>query len=502
MLNQINYNPDVLDCLSNLSNDEVFTSPKLVNELLDNLPQELFKDKETTFLDPVTKTGVFLREITKRLIKGLEEEIPNIDDRINHILKNQVFGIAITELTSILSRRSVYCSKIANGKYSICKNFETEEGNIIFSKIEHTWDDDGKCEYCRANRSTYDRNDELETYAYQFIHTENIKEIFDMKFDVIVGNPPYQMSTAGNDNSAQALPIYHLFVEQAIKLNPRYLSMIIPSRWFAGGWGLKKFRENMISDTHIKTLHDFPKASDCFPGVEIKGGVCYFLRDKSYDGKTEFTTHENNKITSIRSRFLQEPDCEILIRYNDSIPILKKVRALNEKTFDEIVSTKKPFGFLTNYHGAKKPFNEAIKLYGYRRIEYVKRDDVRRRIDSVYQHKLIIPKAVGSGDSKTDHIKPLYSEPNSCCTETYLMSGPFTSKKECENAMSYIDTKFFHFLVTLQKNTQDCMKKVYSFVPIQDFSKSWTDKQLYSKYGLDKNEIDCIESMIRPEESK
>jgi hypothetical protein len=498
MLNQIDYNPDVLDCLANLSNEEVFTSPRLVNEILDLLPQELFQNKKSTFLDPVTKTGVFLREIANRLMDGLKDEIPDTKERVDHILKNQIFGIAITNLTSLLARRSLYCSKKANGKYSICESFETEQGNILFSRIDHTWEEE-KCKYCRANQAAYDRNVELETHAYQFIHTENVKEIFNMKFDVIVGNPPYQMSTAGNDNSAQALPLYHLFVEQAIKLNPRYLSMIIPSRWFAGGWGLDKFRKKMINDTHIRFLHDFPNASDCFPGVEIKGGICYFLRDKAYDGKTEFTTHEDNKITSIMSRYLQESDCEIVIRYNESIPILKKVRFLKETTFEEIVSTKKPFGFLTNDHGAQKTFNGAVKLYGNRRVEYVKRSDVNRRLDCVDKHKLIIPKAVGSGNSKTDHIKPLYSEPNSCCTETYLLVGPFKSKIECKNAMSYIDTKFFHFLVTLQKNTQDCMKKVYSFVPNQDFSQSWTDKQLYKKYGLDESEIEFIESMIRSE---
>jgi site-specific DNA-methyltransferase (adenine-specific) len=400
----------------------------------------------------------------------------------------------------MLARRSVYCSKAANGKYSICEDFEDEQGNIILKPTKHEWRN-GKCEFCGASQEVYDRADALETHAYQFIHTETPEKIFkNMKFDVIIGNPPYQLSTAGEDNGAQAKPLYHLFIEQAIKLNPNHLVMIVPSRWFAGGWGLDEFRNNMLSDLHIKKLHDFPEASDVFPGVQIKGGVCYFLWDKSFSGKAEFSTHIGGEITSVAQRYLKEPNCDILIRYNKAIPILHKVRSFNERTFESIVSTKKPFGFTTNYKGVSKPFPRAVKLYGNRRIEYVERIKIDRRLDEVDMHKVIVPKAVGSGDSKTDVIKPLYCEPGACCTETYLLVGSFKSEKECRNVMSYIDTRFFHFMVTLQKNTQDCMKKVYSFVPMQDFSETWTDEKLYKKYGITKEEIEFIESLIRPME--
>jgi hypothetical protein len=497
---EANYNPDVLTCLANLSNDEVFTPPGLANQILDLLPAELWKDKTATFLDPACKSGVFLREIAKRLIEGLREEIPDLQARLDHIYTKQLYGIAITELTALLSRRSVYCSKKANGKYSVCSHFSDDTGNIRYVSTFHSWES-GRCSFCGASEKGYERGSEFESHAYQFVHTINPQEIFNMKFDVIIGNPPYQLSTAGEDNGAQAKPLYHLFVDQAKKMKPNFLAMIIPSRWFAGGWGLDEFRERMINDNHIKYLHDFPNASDCFPGVEIKGGVCYFLWEKNYTGNVCFLTHSGNEVVSSSDRPLKEKNCDIVIRYNDAIPILHKIRARNEPTFDSIVSTKKPFGFTTNYSGSKTPFAGAVKLYGNRRIEYVNRGDITRRLDSVDEHKLIVPKAVGTGDSKTDIIKPLYCEPNSCCTETYLLVGPFRSKSECENVLSYVNTKFFHFLVTLQKNTQDCMKKVYSFVPLQDFSSEWTDRKLVKKYGLTNEEISFIDSIVRPMES-
>jgi len=510
-----NYNPDVLSCLANLSNDEVFTPPSLVNDILDLLPSELWSNPKAKFLDPVSKSGVFLREMAKRLMLGLETQIPDKQERINHIFSKQLFGIAITDLTALLSRRSVYCSKTANGKYSICETFDDEQGNIRYKRMKHTWHPSagsgGKCSYCGASQEVYDREDALETYAYNFIHTDNPKKIFNMKFDVIVGNPPYQLSDGGHGASAK--PIYHKFVQQAIKLKPRYMSMIIPARWFAGGrvGELTEFREEMLRDKRLRIIHDFQDARDCFPGVEIKGGVNYFLWDRDNEGLCKVCTHSGNKITSQIERSLLEDGASTFIRYNEAIPILKKVKTKSEKSFSDLISANDPFGFDVRVKGSMKRvkpkfknsyFESSVKFYynGWRKegVGYIDTKYVQKNQDWLIQHKLFVAKAIGTGDSKTDAIRPFIPENPSCTSETYLVIGPFHSSQTLVNVQSYIETKFFHFMVSLKKITQEARRGVYEFVPMQDFSKPWTDEELYDKYGLNKDEVAFIESMVRP----
>lgn len=500
---QNNYNPDVLSCLANLSSDEVFTPPKLANEILDLLPNEIWKDKNATFLDPVSKSGVFLREIAKRLLEGLEKEIPNLQKRINHIYTKQIFGIGITELTSLLSRRSVYCSKDANGKYSILESFPDSQGNIFFNETKHDWKN-GRCSYCGASQSEYEREEGLETHAYQFIHNNLNDKIKNMKFDVIIGNPPYQLSDQGDSKEGVrqrggAIPIYHQFVQQAKKMQPRYLIMITPSRWFSGGRGLDEYRQEMLEDSRISHLVDYPVSGECFPGVEIKGGVSYFLWERDYSGVCEVKTIRGKNISILR-RSLLEKGSDIFVRFNESIDILKKIISKKEELFSDFVSNQKPFGLRTFFEGEKTKSKDSFKIYTNKGHGFVKDKDITQNKDWIDKHKIYISMAYGAGEDFPHQIinRPFYGEPGSCCTETYLVVGPFKAKKTTENCISYMKTKFFRFLVMLRKNTQHASKGVYAFVPMQDLSESWTDEKLYKKYKLTNDEIEFIELMIRP----
>ena len=535
-MSDINFNPDVLNCIANLSNDEVFTPPTLANAILDLLPDNIWMDRNAKFLDPFTKSGVFLREITKRLlnaqIPNYQEMLQSIDDKkrgniildsndelflkilqetIDHILHEQVYGIGITELTSLLSRRSLYCSKYPNCIYSISK-FETADGNIRFKKVKHTWKD-GKCIFCGASKSEYDRDESLETYAYEFIHVNDPKEIFkNMKFDVIIGNPPYQLNTSGSVES-QALPIYHKFVEQAKKLQPKYLTMIIPSRWMIGGFGLDSFREDMINDKKITILHDFLESNECFDGVSIPGGVCYFLWNRESESKCSIFTHKGNGEIEKSYRYLKEDGVSTFIRFNDGVNILNKVKSFKENTFDSIVSPRDPFGLNYYENGSERMFKlfeyengkNKLPIYynGWQKkgIAYADKKYLQSRFDAVDKYKIFISKANGAASSKIPYSvisKPFIGDKNSICNMTYLMVGPFDKKEHAQNALSYMSTKFFRFLVSLLKSTQNALKQVYHFVPIQDFDKKWTDNDLYKKYNLSQSEIDFIETMIKP----
>lgn len=494
-----NYNPDVLTCLANLSNDEVFTPPVVVNRMLDLLPAELWRNPDARFLDPVSKTGVFLREIAKRLMEGLSERIPDRQQRADHIFTRQLFGIAITELTALLSRRSVYRSKQANGPYSVCTAFHDADGNIRFRSTEHTWQN-GRCRYCGASREVYDRDDTLESHAYEFIHTENPETIFpDMKFDVIIGNPPYQLSDGGN--GASASPLYHRFVRQAQKLKPRYLTMIIPSRWFGGGKGLDDFRREMLNDNHIRVLVDYENASDCFPGVDIAGGVCYFLWDRDNPGLCDVVNVRNNE-TMHSVRALNEFDT--FIRHDQAASIVRKVCAFGEPMMSNIVSSSKPFGLRTFV----RPQESGDILLRWQNGEGpYRRDEITVGRELIDKWK-VITSYVGydhAGNPGKDGKRRVFSKidilpPGTICTETYLVVDSFDTEQEAKNLVAYMKTLFFRFLVAQCMYSHHITKEAYRLVPIQDFSQSWTDKKLYAKYGITDEEIKFIESMVRPME--
>jgi adenine-specific DNA methylase len=540
------HNPDVLTCIANLSNDEVFTPPELANRILDMLAEawsannsgaNIWADKTVAFLDPFTKSGVFLREITSRLTEGLQDEIPDLQERVDHILTKQVYGIGITQLTSLLARRSVYCSKIANGPHSIAKSFATIDGKIWFNRVEHTWVGgtdwvliadsegnetkkvtDGKCQYCGASQKALDRGNELESHAYAFIHTDDIMnrltELFGdtVQFDVIIGNPPYQLDDGGYGTSAA--PIYHLFVEQAKRLNPRYISMIIPSRWFAGGKGLDEFRESMLTDDRLRSIHDYLSASEVFPGVGLKGGVCYFLWDRDNRGPCRVDTHFKDWPVSTVTRPLLEDGADVFIRFNEGLSILKKVVAAesgqvhklslpDNKRFDQLVSSRKPFGLQTFFQGKAVKAKGDVLVYQNGGTGYIARGSISTGAQFIDSWKIYVGRAApGTGNKDTYPHRiistPFVGEPGSISSETYLCIGPINSQAEAESMLSYMSCRLTRLLILLHKPSQDTTRKVYTFVPTQDWTKTWTDEALYAKYGISEEEQNFIEKIVRP----
>jgi len=529
------HNPDVLTCIANLSNDEVFTPPELANQMLDTLETawaesnggaSIWADPTVTFLDPFTKSGVFLREIVKRLVEGLETQIEDLQARVDHILTKQVFGIGITQLTALLARRSVYCSKYANGKHSVATSFENEDGNIWFERTEHTWvkrktvpmanptgpgnyrhevPGTGRCKFCGAQESAYGRGDVLETHAYAFIHTDNIKarmaELFgaDMQFDVIIGNPPYQLSGAAGGSSDAS--IYQLFVEQARAMEPRFLSMVIPSRWMAGGRGMGEFRAAMLQSRNIVNLTDYPASKEVFPGVDVKGGICYFLMQSN--------AQTDCFVRTIRGEHVQESkrdlgEFDVFVRDARAVSILKRVQSLKEKVITDQLARDTPFGLATNFSDYVEEGPSTIPVYftqkGKRGVGQIDRSAVSKNIDLIDRWKVLLPKAGSDGGIKIpDPVlgKSWIAPGPSACTQSFLFIW-------CDNALearsiaSYVNTKFFRFLVSLRKITQDALHSTYGWVPQQRWDRVWTDEELNAKYGLSAEEIAYIDEQIKP----
>lgn len=521
------HNPDVLTCIANLSNDEVFTPPELANQMLDTVADawaadhdgaSIWENPDVTFLDPFTKSGVFLREITRRLTDGLAEQIPDLQARVDHILTKQVFGIGITQLTALLARRSLYCSKDATGEHSIAKSFDRDWGNVWFERTEHTWAGE-KCAYCGASKKEHDRDEALETHAYAFIHNKNpqalLRNMFgaDLQFDVIIGNPPYQLSTGSSGGAGvQAKPLYNLFVDSAKQLDPRFLVLVTPSRWFSGGMGLDFYRESMLKDSRLRIIEDFPDSNDVFPGTQIKGGVSYWLWDRESPGPVRVSTHDKGKIVSSLVRPLREPGVDVFIRYNEGVSILRKVANREapgsvtlslpeDRQFKRLVSSIGAFGLDSTFKGSsKKAADEDLKVYRNGGVGYLPRPSLKKELHVVDNWKVFIPRA-GSGSDAFPHSilgRPFVGEPGSISSWTYMYMGPFDSPQIAANVISYVQTRLFRFLVLLHKPSQDATPRVYTFVPLQDFSRPWTDADLYEKYGLTDEEIAFIESMVRP----
>lgn len=503
--------PDILDVIAALSSDATPTPPLLARALLDLLPPEVWRNPELRWLDPATKSGSILREAARRLMDGLAEWEPAPAKRAEHILANMLFGCAMTQVHGDMTRRSVYVSRDATSEHAAVQ-FASADGNLPFVPGEHDYPLDrqgrasGACRICGAAVGL-ERGPSRENHAYAFIHgAYPTKELQAMQFDVIVGNPPYQLGTDGY--GATASTIYHHFVEKAIDLNPKYVAMITPSRWFSGGKGLDTFRERMIADRRLRAIVDNPKLFDCFPGVKIRGGVSYFLWDREYDGDCEFATRIDGTIMSTMSRDLRE-GAGVLVRNNRAMSIIHRVAAKSERSAEDLCSVTKPFGLTmrSNYAGSVAEwFEGAIPLIYGSHVGYSTTDQIQRNHAWIDRWKVLIPRA-SSGDTAQDEQgrivdvvlgEPIALAPGSACTQTYFMAGMFVTREETENYAHYLATKFVRFLVLQRKTTQDVTPDRFRFVPLLDMARRWTDADLYEHFGLPEDEAAYIEASIKP----
>jgi hypothetical protein len=377
-------------------NNQIFTPKKVVQQMVDTLETAdpaIFKRDNTTFFDPHMKSGLFIAEIVKRLYR--HSKIQDEHERIKHILTRQVYGFASTKILLAISQQT-----IASLNYKLWDNFVLQDEKRLETGLKgaimDAWGDN-------------------------------------MKFDVIIGNPPYQQSDGGYRTSAS--PIYQKFVQQAMSLKPKYLSMIIPARWYSGGKGLDEFRNQMLHDNRLTQIVDYPEASDAFSGVQIKGGVMYFLwnRDNPSD-LTKVFTFQKDKIVSEMERPLLENGNTTFIRYNQAVSILNKIRAKNEPSLSKQISKSKPFGLRSFYKGKTESFEGSIALHQNAGVGYVAKTEITNNKDLIDKNKVLVP-ALGSGSDSFPHPilgKPFVVEQNSACTETYIVGGSFDSYEEAK----------------------------------------------------------------------
>ena len=538
-------NFDLLETITNVGNDEVFTPRKTADMILDSLPNEVWHNPNYKWLNPATKNGIFEREIAIRLDDGLKDIIPNIEERRKHILQNMLFSIGQTKFTSNVARRTLYYCSQANRKcdglkaedghyingYAIGNGswFDDEEGNILSPCTDHDFVNASgqkmpaninndqknkyKCKYCGiSGSSSYNDANQKETYAYEFIHVNHLvlskhlqnrffKGDRNMKFDIIIGNPPYQLNTA--KESSQATPIYHLFVEQAKALNPKYISFIIPSRWYAGGMGLDDFRNSMTKDKRIVSIDDFPNASECFPANNISGGVCYFLWDKDKDSNLcKMNIHKNGNIDSDIRSLNEFP---VLVRYNQAVKIIRKVLDKKESKLDSLVSPISPFGIPTNFEFKEKQGANDLLIYTSKGPKFIDKKFVSKNSGYEGKFKVLLSQTIPgkAGEAGPDGRHPVFASTmkvigkDEICTHSYILVGKCDNKEEADNLLSYLKTKLVRFLAYMCISSIHLSKSSFIFVPSQNFNESWTDEKLYQKYGLTKEDCDFIDSIIK-----
>ena len=454
----------------------------VTRQLFDNV--DLAGEVQTKILEINSKTGLYPLYITYSLYRR----------RLDEYIKAECIE---RESVSVQEEQVVWDDIVRDNIYVICNTPMavgiTRRTLFGFRDVERKANIKNEQLIKRASNDQEGLVKELKSVG--FWKGNSSKE--EMKFNAVVGNPPYQMMDGGFGISA--LPIYHEFIKISKVLNPIYISLIVPARWYAGGKGLDEFREEMLNDDRLRIIHDYPIPQDIFPTVQIKGGLCYFLWNANKKGLCHIYTHNGTSIISDLERPLLEPGCDTFIRFNEAIEIIHKVQKYRENSIMDIVSARKPFGLATDFHGA---LHGTILLYENQGQTFTEIEQIQKNKEIIDKYKIFIPRSSSGSDALPHPVlgKPFSVGPNTACTETYMFIGPFKNIIECNNVVSYIKTKFFRFLCLLKKATQSTPRSMYQFVPIQDFSHPWSDSDLYAKYNLSNEEIEFIEKMIKPME--
>lgn len=501
----------MLDAIAQIDNEKVITTSSTVRKIVDLVSPEIWRNPNARILDPMTKGGEYLKECALRLWDGLKGTIPDKNERRRMILHECLYGMATEEICAQISRRTVYCAEDATNHRCI-ERFERREGNIIFQQCKHTYDKIGKCTACGCRK-----NKENDQYAYPFLHMDppfRIERNEKMEFDLIIGNPPYQLMDGGHGPSAS--PLYHKFWQRAVDINPREIVMVIPARWYTGGRGLDDFREAMLRDKHIEELHDFLDSGECFPDNKIAGGVCFIKWKRNHQGDCLITQHHQSREYPEQKRRPLDSGFGIFIRkemdVNMARKIVERITETGEGTLDQVVSAARPFGLRTYYKGKKKGkyallCRNSISNWNNPNSStrrYVDLKDITSGKGLIDKWKIAISAASGAGKQydKTGRRSILSVvetlKPEEICTETYLTIGPYKNKKETELMKKYLDTKFVRYLIGVKTHTQHFKQATFSLVPNIGHKKEWTDEMLYNRYDLSEAERKEIEQSIKP----
>jgi len=483
-------NMHIGDCIGG----QVFFEPDMQTEALKprfvdhgEVTEKVFKDPNTRILEINSKTGLYplymaYSVFTEKLQKyrdthmlATDVPVPTQNEIWDDVLRNHIFVICKTEMAKSITKRTLRGfrdSKVNARYFEDLINKITHQPELFLHKV--------------SNGVNYWKINGLED---------------NMKFNAIVGNPPYQVMDGGKTG---ALPVYHYFVDIAKSLKPTFISMIMPSRWFAGGRGLDDFREKMLKEHRISKLVDFPKSRDVFPTVDIAGGICYFLWDREYNGETSVVTSLGGK----KSESLRNlGEFSIFIRDNVGISVIRKVREKKEKTLENTVLSVSPFGLRSFVRGEELKFNGSIRVKSSFGFGYINRNDVTKNADLIDKYKVMCgylnPDRAGvnnSVDGNNVTTKLTILQPGEVVTETYIILGVFDDFASAQNYASYIRTRFVRFLVYQTLSSMHITQVSFQFVPTQDWGKIWTDEELYQKYGISPTEVEYIESLIKPME--